>query len=72
MVESGLGMGILPQLALRKLTGDVNTFSFAEPYNREIALVANKTQAAAPSTAIMIRAIKQFLTKEYPDQMLWQ
>jgi len=72
MVESGLGMGILPQLALRKLTGDVNTFPFAEPYNREIALVANKTQATAPSTAVMIRAIKQFLTAEYPDQMLWQ
>ena len=47
-------------------------FPLPNHYNREIALVANKTQAAAPSTAIMIRAIKQFLTKEYPDQMLWQ
>lgn len=72
MVESGLGMGILPQLALKKLTGEVNTYPFAEPYNREIALVANKTQATAPSTAMMMRAVKQFLVDEYGDKMLWQ
>jgi len=72
MVESGLGMGILPKLALKKLTGDVNTYPFAEPYNREIALVANKTQSTAPSTAMMIRSIKQFLVDEYGDEMLWQ
>lgn len=72
MVESGLGMGILPKLALKKLTGDVNTYPFAEPYNREIALVANKTQATAPSTVMMIRAIKQFLTDEYANRMLWK
>ena len=38
MVESGLGIGILPRLILQRIPYEVEIRSFTEPYYREIAL----------------------------------
>lgn len=38
MVESGLGIGILPRLILKRIPYDVEIRSFKKPYYREIAL----------------------------------
>ncbi|WP_412989522.1 LysR family transcriptional regulator [Pediococcus siamensis] len=70
MVESGLGFGILPQLALQKLTGDVNIYPFSHQYNRTICLSVNKTQADAPSTKLMLQEIHQHLAKRYQESYL--
>lgn len=70
MVESGLGFGILPKLALQKLTGDVNVYPFSHQYNRTICLSVNKTQAASPSTKLMMTEIHDYLTQHYQDDYL--
>ena len=72
MVESQLGMGILPELALQKLTGDINVYPFETPYERHIALVGNKTQMAAPATKEMLLTIKEYLNERYGERCLWQ
>ncbi|PIO82183.1 LysR family transcriptional regulator [Loigolactobacillus backii] len=70
MVESGLGMGILPELALQKLSGDVNIYPFDEDFHRTIALVTNKVQATAPSTAKITTAIEMYIKDRYQDSLL--
>jgi DNA-binding transcriptional LysR family regulator len=70
MVESGLGLGILPELALNKLVGAVNTYPFSEPFARTLCLVVNETQAQAPSVARMRREIETYLKAEYGQRYL--
>ncbi|MFD0896740.1 LysR family transcriptional regulator [Loigolactobacillus binensis] len=70
MVESGLGMGILPQLALQKLSGNVNIYPFDQDFHRTVALVANKVQAVAPSTKKMLQAIKAYIQQNYEENLL--
>ena len=65
MVESGLGMGILPQLALSKLVGDVNTYPFSEPFARTLCLLVNPTQEHAPSVSRMRLEIERYLSERY-------
>lgn len=70
MVDAGMGMGILPELALQKVTGNVHVYPFDTEFYRTICLVVNAEQAKAPSTAKMIRAITEYVTTAYPDQVL--
>lgn len=70
MVESGLGLGILPELALHKLVGDVHTYPFSEPFARTVCLLLNPTQAQAPSVARMHREIQRYLADRYHDRYL--
>ncbi len=70
MVESGLGLGILPELALKKLSGDVNVYPFDENFARTICLVTNKNQAQAPSTKRMLKEIDSFLQDTYKNKFL--
>lgn len=70
MVASDLGLGILPELALQKLSGDVHVFPFSTPFFRTICLVTNKVQAQAPSTKRMIVAIHQYLNATYGKRYL--
>lgn len=70
MVEAGLGLGILPELALQKLIGDVAVYPFEHPFYRSIALATNAVQAKAPSTQRMVEQIKSFVAKKYPEAVL--
>lgn len=70
MVESGLGLGILPELALNKLVGNVNVFPFSTDFERTLCMVVNPTQAQAPSVAHMRRTITDYLQSEYGEQYL--
>lgn len=70
MVEAGMGMGILPELALERISGDVNVYPFDTRFYRTICLVVNSEQAKAPSTAKMIDAITDYVTVKYPDKVL--
>lgn len=70
MVASNLGLGILPELALQRITDDVQVFPFSESFHRTVCLVTNKVQAEAPSTQRMIQEIDQYLAKAYGDQYL--
>lgn len=72
MVESNLGLGVLPKLALNKIKGDVNVFDFDRKYERHIALVANKTQMLAPAPKKMMKLMQEYLTKRYGDELLWK
>ncbi len=44
MVEAGLGFGILPKLALEKMTGDVAIYPFDAPFYRSLGLVTSSVQ----------------------------
>lgn len=70
MVEAGMGMGILPELALERVSGNVNVYPFDTRFYRTICLVVNSEQAKAPSTAKMIEAITAYVTAKYPDKVL--
>lgn len=62
MVEAGLGFGILPDLALRKLSGDVSIFSFNEPFYRTIALVQSKNDILSPAVRALVQEIETYLS----------
>ncbi len=70
MVESGLGLGILPELALKKLSGNVHIYPFDKNFARTICLVTNKNLAQAPSTKRMLKEINSFLRSNYKNQFL--
>mgnify|MGYP004703431497 FL=1 len=71
MVESGLGMGILPELALQNLSGThVNVYPFDQDFFRTIALITNKVQVKAPSTRKMIQVITDYIQTRYPKNLL--
>ncbi|SMS15152.1 LysR family transcriptional regulator [Levilactobacillus zymae] len=70
MVEAGMGMGILPELALERISGDVNVYPFDTRFYRTICLVVNSEQAKAPSTAKMIAAITAYVTTKCPAKVL--
>lgn len=61
MVEAGIGLGILPDLALNKLNGDINVYPFSETFTRQVALVVNKNQMTSPSVAAMVKHIEDFI-----------
>lgn len=58
MVEAGLGFGILPDLALRKLSGDVSIYPFDEPFYRTISLVQSKNNIVSPAVSSLVSEIK--------------
>ncbi|GAF41908.1 cysb-like cys regulon transcriptional activator [Agrilactobacillus composti DSM 18527 = JCM 14202] len=70
MVESGLGLGILPKLALQKLTGAVNHYPFSEAFNRTLCLIVNKIQAQSPATRHMLEEIHTYLQNRYGAEFL--
>lgn len=70
MVESGLGMGILPRLAFDKHNSHVTAYPFDEAYYRSIFLVMNSVQMKTPATQKMVRCIKDFINENYPKQTL--
>lgn len=70
MVEAGLGLGVLPRLALQKLVGDVNTFPFSEPFARTLCLVMNPTTQKSPSVAKMQEVIIDYMRTNYPEDCL--
>lgn len=65
MVESGLGLGILPELALEKLSGDVKRYPFAQDFYREICLVAHPKPRQTPSTKAFIQTVQAYIQKRY-------
>ncbi|WP_105957259.1 LysR family transcriptional regulator [Apilactobacillus quenuiae] len=70
MVESGLGMGILPRLAFNKQNEHVTAYPFDESYYRSIFLVMNQVQMKTPATQKMVSCIRDFISETYPDQIL--
>ena len=70
MVEAGLGFGILPKLALEKMTGNVAIYPFDTPFYRSLGLVTSSVQAKTPSTRHMISEIQAFVTQQYPSTVL--
>ncbi|KRM68179.1 transcriptional regulator [Apilactobacillus ozensis DSM 23829 = JCM 17196] len=69
MVEAGLGIGILPKLALIKTSGEVNAYPFDKEFYRDIYLIINSIETKAPANAKMVSTIKQFIEKHYPEHL---
>ncbi|KRL04965.1 LysR family transcriptional regulator [Liquorilactobacillus oeni] len=68
MVESGLGLGILPELALQKLSGNVNRYPFQEHFYRTICLISHAEAKQTPSTRAFVKEIQKYLLKRYGDE----
>lgn len=60
MVESGLGIGVLPRLILRRIPYRVEIRSFSEPFFREIALAMKRG-----TSSVAVQRFVQYL--EYRD-----
>lgn len=70
MVEAGLGLGILPALALQKMHGEVKILPFSTPFYRKIALVTSNQQRLAPSSRQMIKNVRELIRRQYPGGRL--
>ncbi|KRM96652.1 LysR family transcriptional regulator [Liquorilactobacillus aquaticus DSM 21051] len=69
MVESGLGLGILPELALQKLSGNVNHYPFKEKFYRTICLISHSEAQQTPSTRAFVKVIQEYLFERYGDEI---
>ena len=58
MVESGLGIGILPRLILRRIPYKVEIRGFSEPLFREIGFAMRNSKAASASVRKLIEYLK--------------
>ena len=67
MVESGLGLGILPELALQNLSGNVNRYIFSENFYRTICLVTHQKKQQTPSVKAFVSIIKNYISDRYGD-----
>ncbi|MCO7175795.1 LysR family transcriptional regulator [Sporolactobacillus kofuensis] len=63
MVESGLGIGILPQLVLTKNHADVGVYPFKPAEHRIIGLASLKKQYLSPAALKMYDHILEFVEK---------
>lgn len=70
MVEAGLGLGILPALALQKISGNVQFLPFKTPFYRKIGLIVSNQQEQAPSTIQMIKNIREYISNCYPTGIM--
>lgn len=50
LIESGIGIGIMPELSLKKINNDIVTYPFNPPEFRIIGLAAPKKQTMSPAT----------------------
>ncbi|MFC4760470.1 LysR family transcriptional regulator [Fructobacillus durionis] len=64
MVEAGIGWGILPDLALTRLSGEVKAYPFQTPYFRHLTLVTNPSVADDPLVQEMKSEILQYIAEE--------
>ncbi len=65
MVESGLGLGILPELALQNLSGNVKRYPFSQPFKRTIAVVTQDEEKQTPSTQAFLKLIRSWVKEHY-------
>lgn len=72
MVESGLGLGVLPQLALKKMQGEFNIYPFEEAFYRTLCLVINPTTLKSPAVVKMKETIEKYLASRYGKNYLGQ
>lgn len=61
IVESGLGISVMPELALLKNTSEVQVFPFYPPESRVIVLVSPSQDSLAPAAKAMHRHIVEFV-----------
>ena len=58
MVEKGLGIGILPEMILKRIPYQITIRSFTKPYYRKIALAMKNREIASPATQKFIAYLK--------------
>ncbi|MBS9334654.1 LysR family transcriptional regulator [Fructobacillus sp. M1-13] len=63
MVEAGLGWGILPDLALTRLSGEVRAFPFEKHYFRHLGLLTNPSSSTDPLVQAMKEEILTTITE---------
>ncbi|MBN7275686.1 LysR family transcriptional regulator [Ligilactobacillus pobuzihii] len=65
MVESGLGLGILPELALQNLSGNVKVYPFSKSFKRTIAVVSQSEEKQTPSTHAFLQLVQRWVNDHY-------
>ncbi|GEN48797.1 LysR family transcriptional regulator [Ligilactobacillus pobuzihii] len=65
MVESGLGLGILPELALQNLSGNVRVYPFSKSFKRTIAVVSQSEEKQTPSTHAFLQLVQRWVNDHY-------
>ncbi len=58
MVEKGLGIGILPELILKKIPYEIEVRRLAEPYYREIGIAVKDRMRLSPATEKFMEYLK--------------
>lgn len=61
MVESGLGISILPELVMRRQPYELRTLTLQEPGFREIGLAARSMKTSSPAARRFIQYVSQYV-----------
>ncbi|GBG94494.1 LysR family transcriptional regulator [Ligilactobacillus salitolerans] len=70
MVESGLGLGILPELAMQNLGGNVKCYPFSQPFKRTIAVVTQDEKRQTPSSQAFLQLVQEWIKQRYPAEKI--
>lgn len=61
MVERGLGIGVLPDMILKRIPYRIAVRSFRNPYYREIGLAMKDRTKLSPATQMFIEYLRKML-----------
>ena len=68
MVESGLGISIMPKLLLKGRTDNVCALPLLPPSSRRIALAIPKKESASPAAQSFARHVTEWINEKYPKE----
>ena len=69
LVESGLGISIMPELVLRKVRGDIHIYPIESAPYRSIGIASRQSDFVSPSAAAMLKIILDYVLREYPSEI---
>jgi len=69
LVESGLGISIIPELALSKVQGEINTYPIECAPFRTIGFATQNTDYITAAVKLLIKEVQDFVAAEYPNDL---
>ena len=69
LVESGLGISIIPELALSKVHGDINTYPIECAPFRTIGFATQNTDYITSAVKLFITEVQDYIASRYPSDL---
>jgi Transcriptional regulator len=69
MIESGMGISILPELTLKRIAFNVSIWPFEPEEYRRIVMITQKRRTLSPATTALVRHILDWLKEKNADSI---